>query len=64
MIPNAISVQIMRPGTTSIRPEASMVSVRLRLDEHVGEQAADQAVEHDGLGEREAQPLDARRARP
>src|SRR5215467_12132451 len=33
------------------RPSAS--------DQDVGEQAADQAVEHDGLGEREAEPLDA-----
>src|SRR5213595_3848832 len=34
-------------------------SVRLRSDEDVGEQAADEAVEDDRLGEREAQPLDA-----
>ena len=51
VIPNAISVQIISPGTTSIRPDASISPLpsAVRLDQHVGEQAADQAVEHDGL---------------
>ena len=35
-----------------------MAGVTSPLDEHEGEQAADQAVEHDGLGEREAEPHD------
>src|SRR5687768_4812212 len=30
------------------------------LDQDVGQQTADEAVEHDCLGEREAEPLDAR----
>src|SRR5881409_2375261 len=46
----------MRPGVTWMR--ALDASIRF-LDEHVPEQAADQAVEHDRLGEREAEPLDA-----
>src|SRR5687768_9880784 len=45
----------MRPGTTSMRGFAASIE----LDENEGEQAADQAVEDDGLGEREAEPLDA-----
>ena len=56
VIPNAISVQIIRPGTTSISPpESSSGAV---------EQAADQAVEDDRLGEGEAQPLDAGQLAP
>src|SRR5581483_5091916 len=54
--PKAISVQIIRPGTTLIRPDAATIPIE--LDEHVAEQAADEAVEDDGLGQREAQPLD------
>src|SRR5947209_6497223 len=51
----------MRPGVTWMR--ALDASIRF-LDEHVGEQAADEAVEHDRLGEREAEPLDALQLTP
>src|SRR6185295_6004949 len=51
------SVQIIRPGTTSIRPESA--STFGTSDQHVGEETTDQAVEHDRLGEREPEPLDA-----
>jgi hypothetical protein len=40
----------MRAFDASIRGAAA--------NKHVGEQSADQAVEHDRLGEREAEPLD------
>ena len=58
VIANAISVQIIRPGTTLIRALAATSGLHC-LDEDVGEQAADEAVEHDRLGECEAEPLDA-----
>src|ERR1035437_10443112 len=34
-------------------------AVRSRLDQHEGQQAADESVEDDGLGEREADPHDS-----
>src|SRR6188768_299217 len=42
VIANAISVQIIRPGTTSIRPESA--STFGTSDQHVGEETTDQAV--------------------
>src|SRR5215216_4254824 len=41
---------------TLISPESA--STIIVLDEHVGQKAAEQAVEDDGLGEREPEPLD------
>src|SRR6476659_518253 len=56
VIAKQIRVQIIRPGTTSIRPDATSDGIS---DEDVGEEPADEAVEHHGLGQREAEPLDA-----
>src|SRR4051794_8436042 len=56
VIANAITVQTMRPGTTEMRPAKGAA---VEQDQDVGEQPADQAVEDAGLGEREAEPLDA-----
>src|SRR5437868_14589754 len=48
-----------RPGAACPRARRRRMSPGEPLDQHVGEQAADQAVEDDGLGQREAEPLDA-----
>src|SRR5436190_22541649 len=50
-------VQIISPGVTLISALAPRSSIG--LDEDEGEDRAEQAVEHDGLGQREAEPLDA-----
>src|SRR5688572_18098791 len=56
-----MSVQIISPGTGSMSGEAAMSMVLpSALDEDEGQQAADEPVEHDCLGECEAEPLDAR----
>src|SRR4051794_37055229 len=55
---NATIVQIIRPGVTWMRALLASIS-SASSNQDVGEQAADEAVEHDGLGEREAEPLDA-----
>src|SRR5215211_5995677 len=54
--PNETRVQIIRPGTTLIRSESASGSIG--LDEDEGEQAAEQAVEDDRLGECESEPHD------
>ena len=59
VIPNAMSVQIIRPGTTLISPESATMVERATSDQDVREQTTDEAVEDDRLGEREAEPLDA-----
>src|SRR5437867_8770672 len=51
-------VQIIRPGVTWISGFAARTDV-IDLDEDVREDRAEQAVEHDRLGEGEAEPLDA-----
>src|SRR2546429_1866546 len=48
-------VQIIRPGVTWI----SGFDASIGLDQDVGEDRAEQAVEHDRLGQGEAEPLDA-----
>src|SRR6266516_3450835 len=48
-------VQIIRPGVTWI----SGFDASIGLDQDVGEDRAEQAVEHDRLGQGEAQPLNA-----
>ena len=53
MIPNATSVQIIRPGSTLIR---GLAPSSIWLDQDVAEKAAEEAVEDDGLGEREPEP--------
>src|SRR3954451_14802913 len=65
VMPNAISVQTItpRPGWTRKLPPPEAVTVMscklaIRLGEEEGDQAEDERVEHDRLGEREAQPLD------
>src|SRR4051795_4801704 len=65
VIPNATSVQIITPMPGWTRkfppPEAVTVmscSVAIRLGEEEGDQAEDERVEHDRLGECEAEPLD------
>src|SRR5688500_12385383 len=51
----------MRPGATSISGLSIALLLGSRaLDEHVGEQSADEPVEDDGLRQREPEPLDAR----
>src|SRR3954453_6285250 len=62
-MPNAISVQIITPApgwTRKLPPAAMTFSPPMRLGEEEGDQAEDERVEHDRLGEREAQPLDRR----
>src|SRR3954463_317628 len=67
-MPNAISVQIITPmpGWTRKFPPpddaAIVISCRapIRLREEEGDQAEDERVEHDRLGQGEAQPLDRR----
>src|SRR5437899_9079582 len=55
-MPKQTIVQIMRPGVTWMSGlEASIGS----LDQDVGKDGAEQAVEHDRLGQGEAEPLDA-----
>src|SRR5688572_2266813 len=52
----------MRPGETSMSGLAAtgiVASPRAALDQDEGEQAADETVEDDCLGERETEPLDA-----
>src|SRR4051794_19747158 len=60
--PNAISVQTITPtpGWTRKLPLPAAVTCRapIALTEEEGDQAEDERVEHDRLGEREAQPLD------
>src|SRR5213595_3364682 len=51
-------VQTIRPGTTLMRPDDATSVVIAASDQDVGEQAADQAVEDDRLGEGEAEPHD------
>src|SRR3954462_369144 len=62
--PNAISVQIITPtpGLTrkSPPPAAMTLSEPIVLREEEGDQAEDERVEHDRLGQGEAQPLDRR----
>src|SRR4051794_35911632 len=66
LAPNAIRVQIItpRPGCTRKLPlpaattGAMSCSVAIRLGEEEGDQAEDERVEHDRLGECEAEPLD------
>src|SRR5665811_80650 len=55
------SVQIIRPGTTVIRELAAtgISKIRFPLDQDEGQEAADQTVEDDGLGQREADPHDS-----
>src|SRR3954454_847518 len=67
VMPNAISGQTITPSPgwprKSPPPEAVTVmscKVAIRLGEEEGDQAEDERVEHDRLGEREAQPLDRR----
>src|SRR5205085_3443112 len=67
VMPNAMSVQIITPmpGWTRKFPPPAAVTVMscraaIRLREEVGDQAEDERVEHDRLGEREAEPLDRR----
>ena len=55
MIAKQTRVQIIRPGVTLINDEVPS-SIGL-LHQHEGEQAAEQAVEHDRLGEREAEGI-------
>src|SRR4051794_29513874 len=50
-------VQIISPGVTLISALAPRSSIG--LDENEGEDRAEQAVEHDRLGQGEAEPLDA-----
>src|SRR3954470_9409205 len=64
-MPNAISVQIITPIPGWTRkfplPAATTVMscrVAIRLREEEGDQAEDERVEHDRLGEGEAEPLD------
>src|SRR4051812_551520 len=65
VMPNAISVQIITPmpGWTRKFPPPDAVTVMsckvaIRLREEEGDQAEDERVEHDRLGEGEAEPLD------
>src|SRR3954449_9741384 len=65
VMPNAISVQIITPmpgWTRKFPPPEAVTSdvcrLAIRLREEEGDQAEDERVEHDRLGEREAQPLD------
>src|SRR3954463_12123419 len=68
VMPNAISVQIITPmpGWTRKFPppdDAAMVMwcrAPIRLREEEGDQAEDERVEHDRLGQGEAEPLDRR----
>src|SRR5207253_5283381 len=48
-------VQIISPGVTEM---SGFVASGMALDEDVGEDRAEEAVEDDGLGQREAEPLD------
>src|SRR5436309_971851 len=48
-------VQIISPGVTEISGLAAIIP----LHQHVGEDRAEQSVEDDRLGQREAEPLDA-----
>src|SRR3954453_2633121 len=64
-MPNATSVQIITPipGWTRKFPPPEAVTtdvcrLAIRLREEECDQAEDERVEHDRLGEREAQPLD------
>src|SRR3954468_6886588 len=67
-MPNPLSVQIITPmpGWTRKFPppdDAAMVMwcrAPIRLREEEGDQAEDERVEHDRLGEGEAEPLDRR----
>src|SRR3954471_14240813 len=58
-MPKHTSVQIIRPGVTEIRGFAASISGFRLLDQNVGEDRAEQAVEHDRLGQGETEPLDA-----
>src|SRR5436853_7933623 len=66
-MPNAISVQIITPmpGWTRKFPPPAATTVMscrapIRLGEEEGDQTEDERVEHDRLGEGEAEPLDRR----
>src|SRR3954454_285990 len=62
-MPNAISVQIITPApglTRKSPPPDAVTSAPIGLREEERDQAEDERVEHDRLGEREAQPLDRR----
>src|SRR5215831_1110108 len=51
-----MTVQIISPGLTWIR---GLVARSIGLDQDVGEDRAEEPVEDDRLGQREAEPLDA-----
>src|SRR5689334_14965728 len=55
---NATIVQIIRPGVTWMRALLASIS-SATSHQDVRQESADEAVEHDGLGQREAEPLDA-----
>src|SRR4051812_39781679 len=61
-MPNAISVQIITPApgwTRKLPPPSAMTfGAVIVLREEERDQAEDERVEHDRLGEREAEPLD------
>src|SRR3954465_3881463 len=62
-MPNAISVQIITPApglTRKSPPPDAVTSAPIGLREEERDQAEDERVEHDRLGEREAEPLDRR----
>src|SRR3954449_12138701 len=62
-MPNAISVQIITPApglTRKSPPPDAVTSAPIGLREEERDQAEDARVEHDRLGEREAEPLDRR----
>src|SRR4051794_6760566 len=64
VIPNAISVQIITPTPGWTRklplPDAVTFRVLIALPEEERDQAEDEGVEHDRLGQRETEPLDGR----